>query len=140
MLLIQLLVHCALAFTFTTFSHNNQHQSSLAFDDSKLSKNPLFSLHKDLVDIESISGNEQAVAEFLEVHLESHNYTVERQYLEPLPTKLQASQRFNLLAYPGNRQTPVLLTSVSTRTKRSSPFLYRLLKISIFCGSKNSTI
>ena len=126
----QWLVHCALAFATLTFSQHFQYPSNLRLeqplrlDEHELSNNALFSLHKSLVDIESISGNEQAVGEFLQAYLKSHNYTVERQYLDHLPSSLQDSQagelreqkqRFNLLAYPGdNRQTPVLLSSVST--------------------------
>lgn len=121
------LVQCALAFATTTFSQHNQYQSNLAlkqpvaFDELEFCKSPLFSLHRDLVNIESISGNEQAVGDFLEAYLRSHNYTVERQYLDPPPTNLldlqaeklrEQKPRFNLLAYPGeNRQTPVLLSS-----------------------------
>ncbi|KAF6227286.1 hypothetical protein HO133_008729 [Letharia lupina] len=127
MLITQWLAHCALAFATTTFSQHIQSPLNLGLEqpvglnDFELSKNALFSLHKTLVNIESISGNEQAVGEFLESYLRSHNYTVERQNVDPLPTGLQHSQagelrrhkqRFNLLAYPGeNRQTPVLLSS-----------------------------
>ena len=142
MLFTQWLVHCALVFTITTFSQHIQYQLNpaleqpLAFHESQSSESPLFSLHKTLVNIESISGNEQAVGEFLEAYLISHNYTVERQYLHPLPRSLPSSQaeelreqkqRFNLLAYPGeNRQTPVLLSSVSTPSERCLRFPYRL--------------
>lgn len=152
MLIIQCLVYCALAFVTTTISQRIQYQLNLAldqpvqFDDSGLSKHSLFSLHKDLVNIESISGNEQAVGEYLEAYLKSHNYTVERQYVHPLPTSLQnfqarkireQKQRFNLLAYPGQkRQTPVLLSSVSAPSEPSSPFLYHLLSLNIRCRSK----
>lgn len=127
MLTTKWLVHCALAFATTTFSsHHIQYQLNsgpeqpIGLDGSEFSKNPLFSLHKKLVNIESISGNEQSVGEFLEAYLISHNYTVERQYVGPLPTSLhdlraderEQKQRFNLLAYPGeNRQTPVLFSS-----------------------------
>ena len=120
MLITQWLVHCALAFATTTLSHHTQYRLDPGLDESEFGKNPLFSLHKNLINIESISGNEQDVGEFLEAYLKCHNYTVERQYVDPLPTTLQDSQaeereqkqRFNLLAYPGeNRQTPVLLTS-----------------------------
>lgn len=143
MLITQWLVHCALAFATTTFSQHIQSQLNLGLEqpvglnDFELSKNALFSLHKTLVNIESISGNEQAVGEFLESYLRSHNYTVERQNVDPLPTGLQHpqagelrrhKQRFNLLAYPGeNRQTPVLLSSVSTLSEPCSPVLYPLL-------------
>lgn len=133
MLIIQCLVYCALAFITTTASQRIQYQLNLAldqpvqFDDSELSKHSLFSLHKDLVNIESISGNEQAVGEYLEAYLKFYNYTVERQYVHPLPTSLkigEQKQRFNLLAYPGQeRQTPVLLSSVSALSEPFSPFL-----------------
>ena len=98
-----------------------QPEQPFSLDASDPNKNPLFSLHKSLVNIESISGNEQAIGEFLEAFLKSKNYTVDRQYLGLVPTNHQHSpllgrhkQRFNLLAYPGEkRQTPVLLSSVS---------------------------
>lgn len=138
MLITQCLVHFALAFTTTTVSQDIQYPLNLAldqsvqFDNSGSSKHSLFSLHKDLVNIESISGNEQAVGEFLETYLKSHNYTVERQYVNSLPTSLQNFQagetgeqrpRFNLLAFPGQkRQTPVLLSSVSAPLSHLLPF------------------
>lgn len=152
MLITRRLVHCALAFATTTFAQHIQYplnfqlEQRIGFDESDLNKNSLFSLHRDLVDVESISGNEQAIGEFLEAYLESHNYTVERLYLDPLPTSLQDSQaeelgahkqRFNLLAYPGEkRQTPVLLSSVSYFSGRCSPFLGRLLILNTCCGSR----
>ena len=131
MLLTQYLVHyyCALAFATKTLSLHFQSpllltfqlEQPVRFDASDPNGNPLFSLHKNLVNIESISGNEQAIGEFLEAFLKSKNYTVDRQYLDAVPTNNQHSpvlgghkQRFNLLAYPGEkRQTPVLLSSVS---------------------------
>lgn len=137
------LVYCALAFATTTFSQHDQYQLNLAleqpvaFDESDFGKSPLFSLQRDLVNIQSISGNEEAVGEFLDAYLRSHNYTVERQYLDPLPTNLHAVQaeklrkqkpRFNLLAYPGeNRETPVLLSSVSTLSAPCSLSLWYLI-------------
>ena len=130
MLLIQWLIHCLLAFITTTGSQHIRYSLSPALeqpvglDETELSKNPLFLLHKNLVNIQSISGNEQAVGEYIEAYLTYHNYTVERQYLDPLPGSLRSylaaklkpqKLRFNLLAYPGEcRQTPVLLSSVST--------------------------
>ena len=133
MLLLQSPVQsCALAFAFAfatkTLSLHFQYplafqlEQPVRFDASDPNENPLFSLHKNLVNIESISGNEQAIGEFLEAFLKSKNYTVDRQYLDPLPTRYQHSpllgghkQRFNLLAYPGEkRQTAVLLSSVSS--------------------------
>ena len=139
MLLNQSRAHCILAFITLTLSQQLHFQSSSGIEQPvgihayDLSDNPLFTLHKDLVNIESISGNEQAVAEFLEACLTSHNYTVERQYLNLLPRESQNSQtgerseherRFNLLAYPGEiRQTPILLSSVRVLSELSLPFL-----------------
>ena len=156
MLIIKWLVHFALAFATWTFSQHIQYQPNLPLeqpirlDSSESSKNPLFSLHKNLVNLESISGNEQAIGEFLEAYLKFHNYTVERQYLDPLPKSLRESQgeelngqkqRFNLLAYPGeNRQTPVLLSSVSTRSGPCSSVLCRLLSLNIYRRSKRPSI
>lgn len=135
MLIFQCLIHCALAFAATTASQRIQYQVNLGLeqpvglDESELGKNTLFSLHRKLVNIDSISGNEQAVGEFLEAYLESHNYTVERQYVLSQHSSQaeeirEQKQRFNLLAYPGEkRQTPVLLSSVSTFSEPYSLFL-----------------
>lgn len=141
MLLAPWLLCRILPFAAPALSQHLQYQLSPAlerpvrFDGYESSETPLFSLHKNLVNIESISGNEQAVGEFLEAYLASHNYTVERQYVEPLPRSLQRfpaehvgaqKRRFNLLAYPGDhRQTPVLLSSVSVLSERCSRFPYR---------------
>ena len=83
----------------------------VASAEIEIDKSPLFSLHRDLVNIESISNNEHNVGVFLESYLKDHNYTVERQYIDFIQSK-KKNARFNLLAYPGSkRQTPVLLTS-----------------------------
>ena len=148
MLIMRWLIYYALTYATTTFSQQLQYQldmkleQPIGLDDSELGSNPVFWLHKHLVNIQSISGNEQAVGEFLETYLKSRNYTVERQNLDPLPAILQTSQaqelreqkqRFNLLAYPGEkRQTPVLLSSVSTHFERCAPQVYNLLSFSVF--------
>ncbi len=93
---------------------------------------PLFTLHRDLVNIDSVSGHEQAVGIFLERYLQGLNYTVERQHVGPLIKDVNCSpesnwncgeehqpqqqnqkvERFNLLAHPpGHRRTPILLTT-----------------------------
>ncbi|KAJ8604674.1 hypothetical protein MRB53_041706 [Persea americana] len=66
----------------------------------------LFALHKNLTNIESISGNEQAVGEWLSASLESQGYHVEKQILAKDPL------RFNVLAWPGkNRDARLILSS-----------------------------
>ncbi|EUC36892.1 hypothetical protein COCCADRAFT_2187 [Bipolaris zeicola 26-R-13] len=63
----------------------------------------LLSLHRHLVEVESISGNEKKVGEWLSSYLQSHDWTVERQEASP--------GRYNLLAYGSKRETTILLTS-----------------------------
>jgi len=84
-------------------------QEPLLLDEENLSDDQLLSLHRNLVEIESITSNEHEVAKFLQSYLSKHNFTVEEQ--EVASTGEQKS-RFNLLAYPGNkRHTRVLLSS-----------------------------
>lgn len=74
------------------------------------SKSPLLSLHRALVEIESISGNEYEVGEFLHSYLTAHNFTVERQHVDPLTVNAETS-RFNLLAYSGDKHSARVLLS-----------------------------
>lgn len=55
----------------------------------------LYQLHKDLVNIPSISGDEIACAEWLEEYLGGKDYYVER-----VPVSTGAEGRFNVFAYP----------------------------------------
>lgn len=66
--------------------------------------NELLSLHRRLIEIESISGNEKSVGEWLKSYLEEKNFTVELQEVE--------QGRYNVFAYPGKeRKTKVLVSS-----------------------------
>ncbi|KAF3912105.1 Aminoacylase-1 [Orbilia brochopaga] len=73
---------------------------------------PLLSLHRDLIAIPSVTGDEEAIAKFLENYLLAKNYNVE---LIPIasPEYPPAKKRYNVLAYPagGSRNAPILLTS-----------------------------
>lgn len=67
------------------------------------------SFHRDLVQTESISGNETQVGSLVADFLEAHNFTVVKQ-----PVNSHGDKRFNILAYPGSlssRQPEILLTS-----------------------------
>lgn len=65
---------------------------------------PLLSLHKSLIEIPSITGDEKAVAEWLAAYLISRNFTVE--------TQTVGENRENVFAYIGqNRTTETLVTS-----------------------------
>ena len=74
---------------------------------------PLFALHRDLIKIESISGNEHAVGKYLSNYLTAHNFTVERHEVEPLNSlDDDESPRWNLLAYRGSsRKSRILVSS-----------------------------
>ncbi|MDR3764141.1 MAG: M20/M25/M40 family metallo-hydrolase [Acidobacteriota bacterium] len=74
--------------------------------------NPI-ALTRQLIDIESTTGHEGAVAEFLARHLESLDYAVERMQVE--------EGRFNLYARPREVEVPALV--FSTHTDTVPPFL-----------------
>ncbi|KAF3282841.1 hypothetical protein TWF970_001576 [Orbilia oligospora] len=71
---------------------------------------PLLSLHRDLVSIPSVTGNEEQVARFLETYLQSKGFKVE---LIPIQSPEYPKKRYNVFAYPegGSRSAPILLTS-----------------------------
>ena len=67
----------------------------------------LVSLTRRLVDIESISGNERAVGEFLLAHLASLGYAATRMEVSP--------ERFNVYAtVPGRKPNVVFSTHMDT--------------------------
>ncbi len=87
----------------------------------------LIGLHKNLTSIESITGNEKAVGDWLYSSLQLQGYKVEKQYVEKEPA------RFNVFAWPGvaRESAKVLVTShidtVSTSTKMSGRPLFNSL-------------
>lgn len=103
-----------------------------AIEGSSLKKlvdnDPLLSLHRDLVDIESISGNEHDVGIFVAEYLESRNFTVIKQEVAPVK-KNQGSDaeyspktRYNIYAYPSSLQEqPSIL--VSSHIDTVPPFI-----------------
>lgn len=101
--------------SYSVFQHP-LHSETLA-----VGHDPLFSFHRRLVEIPSISGHEQDVANYLEEYLTARNFTVEKQEVGPLQIRVKGSgsgssnqvpPRYNILAYPGNvRKTRVLLSS-----------------------------
>ncbi|PNS17781.1 hypothetical protein CAC42_3176 [Sphaceloma murrayae] len=63
--------------------------------------NDLVNLHKNLTEIESISGNELAVGQWLESSLKSQGYKTELQEV--------TKDRYNILAWPGEKRNARLL-------------------------------
>ncbi|KAL9081987.1 MAG: hypothetical protein Q9159_006834 [Coniocarpon cinnabarinum] len=82
---------------------------SPALSGSSLSA--LLALHKSLISIRSITGHEQNITTFLSTYLESRNFSVELQPVEPEPG-LDAP-RHNIYAYPRGctRDVDIVLTS-----------------------------
>ncbi|PLB52108.1 putative acetylornithine deacetylase, partial [Aspergillus steynii IBT 23096] len=95
----------------TTTPNNNpsitptSHELNHIIDSS-----PLLSFHRDITKIESISGNEKNVGSFIIDFLSSHNFTVEKQLVEPQTTT--TPERFNIYAYTNEDRHPdIILTS-----------------------------
>lgn len=74
----------------------------------------LYAFHKNLTQIESISGNEKEVGEWLEHSLVSQGYHVERQIVGEDPL------RFNVLAWPGSKRDAKVLISSHIDTVSNS--------------------
>ncbi|KAJ4400012.1 hypothetical protein N0V91_008987 [Didymella pomorum] len=76
----------------------------------------LLSLHKKLVEIESISDNELGIGTWLTSYLEDNGFTVEKQKV--------AENRYNLLAYGSKRDTTILLSSHIDTVPPYWPYYY----------------
>lgn len=114
MLLLQSLLPCLLASVLALQCSvpplETREQRPLLADEDAISKDPLLSLHRHLVEIESITGNEHEVGNYLLTYLSEHNFTVEEQEVKSIASGQKT--RLNLLAYPGKkRNTRVLLSS-----------------------------
>ncbi|KAL1993076.1 hypothetical protein VTN49DRAFT_3833 [Thermomyces lanuginosus] len=81
---------------------------------------PLLSFHRDIVQIESISGNEAAVGDYIVQFLQERRFAVTKQFLpseadkgnDDAATAKSGPQRFNIFAYPSWISEPkILLTS-----------------------------
>ena len=117
----QWLARCLLATVSFALSNSEIHHAPNADAEKPIGvqtshagklQSELYSLHRDLVNIESISNNEREVGVFLESYLQAHDYTVERQYVKLPDSPDHSRSRFNLLAYPGSKkQTRILISS-----------------------------
>ncbi|KAI9704379.1 MAG: hypothetical protein M1836_007242 [Candelina mexicana] len=114
-------IFLSLAVTAVAINDFEDTQHSLHYPNGNAHKlDPLLSLHRNLVGIESITGNEHDVGKYLISYLTSHNFTVETQTILPATTFPSTAShlvstkhdRFNVLAYRGtNRTTRTLVTS-----------------------------
>lgn len=96
-------------------SHNvNLEQEAEADGDAPSYRDSLLSLHKDLVSIPSISGDESRVGRYLVDYLTEHGFTSDIQFVAPIDSSPDGRQRFNVIAWPGTSHDPkskVLVTS-----------------------------
>ncbi|PNY23293.1 Peptidase M20 domain-containing protein [Tolypocladium capitatum] len=67
-------------------------------------RHELLGLHKSLVSIESVSGNENEVGNFLVGRLAERGYTVDLQFVAPMDGTPAGRERFNVLAWHGRRR------------------------------------
>lgn len=99
---------CTLSAAVSCYAQADQlHQEPLGTSAAHLSlTHDLISFHQNLTQIESITGNEKNVGEWLVSSLQSQGYNVEKQQVSADP------KRFNVLAWPGKqRDAKVLLSS-----------------------------
>lgn len=94
------------------------HSDDMSSLSGAISKDPLLSFHRDLVNTDSVSGNEHDVGIFLAEYLEARNFTVVKQEVPPVDRKegggsYSSKPRYNIYAYPSSQSKPpsVLVTS-----------------------------
>ncbi|KAG5980165.1 hypothetical protein E4U55_004336 [Claviceps digitariae] len=109
-------VACALALVPLIFSRELQRplhepkqlpawQTHQDDDDAAPSyRHDLLHLHKRLVSIPSVTGDENAVANFLVDYLTERGYHAELQFVQPLNSTLEGKDRFNVLAWKRKRE------------------------------------
>jgi acetylornithine deacetylase len=96
---------------------------SISTDPPALStaeRDQLHGLHKTLVNIESITGNEKAAGDWLAGYLESQGLVVEKQHV--------AGDRFNVLAYPSSADVRSPRTLLTSHIDTVPPFIPYSLK------------
>ena len=77
-------------------------------ESQTITQHPVVDLHRNICEIESITGNEKPVADLLVSYLEGKGLTVEKQVV---PSEYP-EERYNILAYYGSkRQTRVCFSS-----------------------------
>jgi acetylornithine deacetylase len=92
------------------YAINPSAQQKPLVDNSKTYTSSLLDLHKALIVHESITNNEDGVAQWLVSYLKKQNFTVETQEISPATSSEKA--RHNVFAYVGRqRETRTLITS-----------------------------
>ncbi|KAK8088540.1 hypothetical protein PG997_003501 [Apiospora hydei] len=95
-------------------------------------RDALLSLHKELVEISSVSGDENAVGTFLVDYLTERNFQAQLEFIPPSfnsssstpSADADASKpRFNVLAWPGKTRSPKPKLLVSSHIDTVPPFI-----------------
>ncbi|KAL9618399.1 MAG: hypothetical protein Q9160_006907 [Pyrenula sp. 1 TL-2023] len=89
----QINTHAQLVFSGKQILSNAKELSKVINDS------PLLSFHRDLVRLPSVTFDEEAVGNFLEQYLASHNFTVQKQKV-PQPGGSVSKPRYNIIARP----------------------------------------
>ncbi|KAI8958387.1 Zn-dependent exopeptidase [Daldinia sp. FL1419] len=83
----------------------------------------LVSLHKSLVEISSITGDENEVGNFLVDYLSAHDFVVQLESIPPTSASNPGKPRFNVLAWPGPNRRPSPKVLVSSHIDTVPPFI-----------------
>jgi acetylornithine deacetylase len=105
-----------LSLVFTTFAAVPREPVPELTTLDPTSSKELLHLHRKLIEIESITHNEQKVGDWLASYLEDHDYTVEKQHI--------TKDRFNILAYGSKRETSILVSSHIDTVPPFWPYYY----------------
>ncbi|KAK8113767.1 acetylornithine deacetylase [Apiospora kogelbergensis] len=108
------------------------HIPSAATGGSPGYRDALLSLHKQLIEISSVSGNENAVGTFLVEYLTERNFHAQLEFIPPSSNSSSstssvdaddAKPRFNVLAWPGAKRNPDPKLLVSSHIDTVPPFI-----------------
>lgn len=97
---------------------------------------PFLSFHRDIVQIESISSNENKVGTFIADFLRARNFTVIKQ-LVTSSCQTDSQERFNVFAYPASSTPEILITS---HIDTVPPFIPYSLDVDSAAENDRSTI
>jgi acetylornithine deacetylase len=86
-------------------------------------RDDLLSLHKSLVEIESISGNEYGVGNFLVEYLTERGYVAQLEFVPPQESTSKGRSRFNILAWRSQTRDPTPRVLVSSHIDVVPPFI-----------------
>ncbi|KAI8628078.1 Zn-dependent exopeptidase [Xylariaceae sp. FL1651] len=130
---------CALLLLSSSGAFGLEHQKPLQSSSDSTTLSPslpehngpayredLVSLHKSLVEISSITGNENEVGNFLVNYLTERHFVAQLEFLPPSIVSDDdepAKPRFNVLAWPGPKRHPSPKVLVSSHIDTVPPFI-----------------